>query len=83
MIPIPPIQWVRLLHKSTDFGRDSISVRMDAPVVEKPETDSKNALTKEGMAPEKMKGKHPTRPIISHESVTVRKASFLLIFSLL
>ncbi len=52
MIPIPPIQWVRLLQKRMDRGRASISVKMDEPVVENPEADSKKALVKFGIEPE-------------------------------
>ncbi len=49
IIPIPPIQCVKLLQKSIDFGIDSISINIDDPVVVKPETDSKIALTTDGM----------------------------------
>ena len=33
MIPIPPIQWVRLRHNKIPSGSASISSNMDAPVV--------------------------------------------------
>jgi hypothetical protein len=52
IIPIPPIQWVRLRQKSIDFGSDSMSVRMEDPVVVNPETDSKMAFGKCGIEPE-------------------------------
>ena len=39
--PIPPIQWVVERQRRTLFGRASMLVRIDAPVVVKPETDSK------------------------------------------
>jgi len=71
-MPIPPIQCVKLLQNNNDFGSDSISVNMEAPVVVKPETDSNNAFTKEGMAPEKMYGRLPIKQIITQEEVTVR-----------
>jgi hypothetical protein len=54
IIPIPPIQCVRLLQNKMDLGKDSISVNMEEPVVVKPDTDSKNALIKCGMDPENM-----------------------------
>ena len=54
MMPMPPIQCVKLLQNKIDFGNDSISVRIEEPVVVNPETDSKKALINEGMAPEKM-----------------------------
>lgn len=53
MIPIPPIQWVKLRQNKMDFGSASISVKMEDPVVVKPDTDSKKALVKKGMAPER------------------------------
>ncbi len=81
MIPIPPIQWVKLLQKRMPLGKASISVKMDDPVVVKPETDSKNAFVKEGMAPEKIKGKHPTKLMYNHEKVTRKNASFRFIES--
>ena len=33
IIPMPPIQWVVLRQNKTPFGTDSISVRIDEPVV--------------------------------------------------
>jgi hypothetical protein len=78
MIPIPPIQCVRLLQNRIDFGRDSMSVRIDAPVVVKPETDSKKALKNEGIEREMRYGADPIRHIRSQDSVTVRLASFWL-----
>jgi hypothetical protein len=52
MIPIPPIQCVRLLQKRIPAGSASISSRIDAPVVVYPEIVSKNAFVSDGMAPE-------------------------------
>jgi hypothetical protein len=72
IIPIPPIQCVRLLQNKIDFGRISMSVRMDDPVVVKPDTDSKNASINEGMAPERRYGKEPIRLSVNQEMVTVR-----------
>jgi len=50
MIPIPPIQCVILLQKSNPLGTDSISTRIEAPVVVNPEMVSKKAFVKLGMA---------------------------------
>ena len=50
---MPPIQCVRLRQNNKDLGKISISTKIEEPVVVKPETDSKNASTKEGIAPEK------------------------------
>jgi hypothetical protein len=83
IIPIPPIQWVILRQNKIDFGKDSISVSIDEPVVVNPDMDSKNALVNEGIAPEKMYGKQPIRLINNHDNVTVRYASFLVIAILL
>jgi len=50
MMPIPPIQCVKLLHKRIDLGRLSMSERIDDPVVVKPDTDSNSASLKDGIA---------------------------------
>ncbi len=44
MIPIPPSQCVVLRQKSKLLGRASMSERMLAPVVVKPDMDSKTVL---------------------------------------
>lgn len=80
MIPMPPIQCVRLRQKIMDLGSTSISVKMDAPVVVKPETDSKNASVKEGIDAEKMYGKLPKTEKSNQESETTNPASFFVIF---
>jgi hypothetical protein len=54
MIPIPPIQWVKLRQNKMDLGKLSISVKMEEPVVVKPETDSKKASMNKGISPEKI-----------------------------
>ena len=45
-IPTPPTQAVAVRQNRRPWGSDSMSVRMDAPVVVKPDTLSKRALTK-------------------------------------
>ena len=41
--PMPPSRIITLRHSSMQWLKDSTFVRMVAPVVVKPETDSKNA----------------------------------------
>ncbi len=45
MIPIPPSQWVKERQKRMPWGSASISVKTVAPVVVKPDMDSKTAGT--------------------------------------
>ena len=52
MIPIPPSQCVKDRQNRIDLGSDSMSVNIDAPVVLKPDADSKKASAKFGMYPE-------------------------------
>jgi hypothetical protein len=65
-----------LLQNRIDFGRISTSVRIEAPVVLKPDTDSKIASVGDGMVPESIYGRLPARLIKIQERVTVRYASF-------
>ncbi len=51
MMPIPPIHCVMLRQNRIPRGSASMSPRIVAPVVVKPETVSKNASVKPGMAP--------------------------------
>ena len=44
-IPIPPIQAVAMRQNCMPSGKASMSLRMEAPVVVKPDTLSKKALT--------------------------------------
>jgi hypothetical protein len=80
-MPIPPIQCVRLLQNRIEKGRISTFFRIDEPVVEKPEVDSKNASTNDGMEPLNMYGKAPRTEKTTHESVTERNPSLLLNFA--
>ena len=43
MIPIPPNHWLKSLQNSIPRGNDSGSGKIEAPVVVKPEIDSKKA----------------------------------------
>ena len=76
MMPMPPIQWVRLRQNRMPRGRDSTSVSMLASVVVKPDMVSKKASVYDGMAPENTKGKAPKAASDSHENVTTAKPSF-------
>jgi hypothetical protein len=51
IIPRPPIHCVRLLQNSIEYGRISTFFRIEEPVVEKPEVDSKKALINDGIVP--------------------------------
>jgi hypothetical protein len=53
---------------------------MEAPVVEKPDVDSKKASMNEGIVPLIRYGKVPISEMIIHDKVTVRKPSLLLNF---
>ncbi len=75
MIPIPPIQWVRLRQNRIPWEMLSMSVRVVAPVVVKPDMVSKNASVKEGMAPESIKGRLPHREKAIHPKATTAKPS--------
>ncbi len=50
-MPMPPSHWVKERQKSTPRATDSMSVKIEAPVVVKPEADSKSASTGLEMAP--------------------------------
>lgn len=51
--PMPPIQCVKLRQKSRQRDSASISVRIVAPVVVKPETVSKKQSIKDGICPDR------------------------------
>ena len=51
--PMPPIQEEKDRQNRMPRGMDSMSVRMDPPVVVKPETISKKQSAKEAKVPEK------------------------------
>ena len=74
-IPIPPIQCVNDRQNRIPLGSDSISLRIDPPVVEKPDADSKNASVKLGILPVTTNGKAPIIVDISQQSVTIRNPS--------
>ena len=50
IIPIPPIHWVKLRHIKIPLPMDSMSFKIEAPVVVKPESVSKNASVKKGIS---------------------------------
>jgi hypothetical protein len=75
---MPPIQWVRLRQKSIEWGSISTFLRMDEPVVDSPDVDSKNESINEGMAPLIRYGNVPKSENTIQESVTDKKPSLLL-----
>ena len=81
MMPIPPSQWVKERQKRIDFGIDSISVRIEAPVVLKPEQDSNTASARSGIDPEIINGAAPAREHTSHVRDTTKNPSLDLNFS--
>ena len=72
---MPPIQWLRDLHSRMLLGAAWMSVSTVAPVVVKPEADSKMAPAKSWMAPVSRKGIVPQAIISVHTSPTRRKPS--------
>ena len=75
---MPPIQWVILLQNNMPGGKDSMSVKIEAPVVVNPDTDSKKASAKLVVTPESIKGKAPKNPRKTHPIATMRYPSLLL-----
>ena len=73
--PMPPTQWVKLRQNRMPRPRASISVRMLAPVVVKPETVSKKASTKWGISPEMTKGMAPNSDMRIHAKATTARPS--------
>ena len=82
-IPSPPIQCVKLRQNRIDYGRDSTSGKIDAPVVVNPDTVSKNASTNEEIDPLSRKGNVPIQERTSHERDTDKKPSLVSTFSAL
>ena len=72
---MPPTQCVKLRQNSMLLGRVSISGRMVAPVVVKPDTVSKNASAKPGIVPENTNGNAPNSEMSTHEIATIIKPS--------
>ena len=81
IIPIPPIQWVKLRQKRIEWGSISTFLRIEEPVVENPDVDSKNASINEGMVPLIRYGNAPNNEKMIHDNVTARNPSLLVNFS--
>jgi hypothetical protein len=75
MKPMPPSHWVSARQKSRLGGIASTSVKIEAPVVVKPETVSKKASVKDGIAPENKKGSEPKKEKSSQPKVTMANPS--------
>ena len=73
--PIPPTQWVKLLHISMDWDRPSTLFKILAPVVVKPEMVSKTASAREGISPLIQNGNAPKKLSSTQLSATVTKPS--------
>ena len=71
IIPIPPSHCVRLLQNRIPCGNDSILVRIVAPVVVKPDMDSKNASPKFFIEPLIINGRVPKRLKMRQIPVTI------------
>ena len=72
---MPPIQAEAILQNSRPLGSASMSVRMEAPVVVKPDTLSKNALTRVNSPPYIIYGMAPKMQDSIQENVTMKKPS--------
>jgi hypothetical protein len=81
IIPMPPIQCVRLRQNRIENGSISTFFKIDEPVVEKPDVDSKKASTNDGMDPLIRYGRAPRTEKTIHERVTERNPSLLLNFA--
>ena len=79
---MPPKKCEKLRQNSIQRGRCSISVRMVAPVVVKPDTISNAASIKDGIAPESHSGRQPATDRTIHESAVDAKPSLscILVF---
>ncbi len=73
--PIPPIQCVSARQNKILLGRTSISVKIDEPVVVKPEIDSKKASVNVEIECAKRYGKVPNTPRASQLNVTISTLS--------
>ena len=80
-IPIPPIQWVKLLQKRIDFGIELISLNIDAPVVVKPDAVSKKASIKLGIQPLKTNGSAPKTETSIQPTPQITRPSFAKILT--
>ena len=76
MIPMPPSQCISIRHQCIErLIAASISVNTVAPVVVKPETDSKIASTGEVKTPSRRKGSEPSKGMHSQVIATTTRAS--------
>ncbi len=73
IIPIPPTHWIKQRQNRSAFEWDSISIIIVAPVVVKPDMDSKRALT--GEKPLNKKGNAPNTAAASQAKATMAKLS--------
>lgn len=81
--PTPPIKCVDDLQNRRPLGKSSILLSMVAPVVVKPETDSKNALGNVNSPPHIRYGSIPNIQDRNHANMVMAKPSDMLISSVL
>ena len=72
MIPMPPIQCVRLLQNKIPLGSDSISFNIVDPVVVYPEIVSNSAFVNSGIAPVNRNGSVPDKVITIQPKATTK-----------
>ncbi len=71
MIPIPPSHWLKPRQKRRPRGSEPGSEKIEAPVVVKPEIDSKKASSGEAM-PASQNGSAPKTAALSQPTLTIR-----------
>lgn len=72
---MPPTQWLKLLQKRMHFGKGSMSVRIEAPVVENPEAISNMQSQKVLKYPENQNGTAPNTERRIHAVATMQYPS--------
>ena len=80
-MPMPPIHAEAMRQNCNPLGKLSMSLRMDAPVVVKPETLSKKALMTVNSPPNIKKGMAPKTQAAIQQPVTMQQPSSMLMFS--
>ena len=79
--PTPPIKWVDDRQKTSPLGSASISLRIVAPVVVNPDTDSKNALARVNSPPHIRYGSIPNIHERNQANMVMAKPSYSLMSS--
>ena len=74
-MPMPPTQAVEMRQSCRPRGRASMSFKMEAPVVVKPDTLSNRAFTSVNSCPYKRKGSMPNRQAKIQATTTMQLPS--------